>query len=385
MIEKEIIALLKMQLRQSSDREKSLLEQIDRQSAQITRLSYQLEQQSVQLNQQTLQLQQQAADIKSLTATIQSMEKSMQLRESNLQSLMAQNRALRNLMGSKSEKIKVDQKKTTELPQADAVPETDAASETDCGLDKPKQEKPPYNPKDRGNNQAKRKDFFDIETVIEDIYPDDPAFDLKRAKVIGYTDSVLYKFIPGKFIKYISRRYNCLMEEKIYSGKAIEKAPLLNSNYDSSFIAGILQLRFIYSMPVERILDYFAENGFELCKPTAHGLIKKSAFMMERFATVLKKVILEDDYICMDETYYNILTGEKNEQGKGIRKGYIWAALPRHTKLVQFFYENGSRKTEVFTDYVDADYEGAIQSDGLSNYKIIETDAYPDAIFRQAQ
>ena len=170
------------------------------------------------------------------------------------------------------------------------------------------------------------------------------------------------------------------MEEKVYSGKAVEKAPLLNSNYDSSFIAGMLQLRYVYAMPVERILGYFSENGFDLYKPTAHGLIRKTAVMMDRLDVVLKKVILENDYICIDETYYTILTEEKNVHGKGVRKGYIWAALARNTQLVHFFYENGSRKQEVFTDYVQTDYVGAIQSDGLSNYKVIETDMYPDAI-----
>jgi len=32
------------------------------------------------------------------------------------------------------------------------------------------------------------------------------------------------------------------------------------------------------------------------------------------------------------------------------------------------------------TDYVATDYKGAIQSDGFANYKIIESDTYPDAI-----
>jgi hypothetical protein len=346
MSEREIIALLKIQLQESSAREKSLHEQISRLSCQLER---------------------QARDIKDLTATIKSMEESMRLRDSNLQSLKAQNRALGNLMSNKSEKIAVNPQQTKDAPEIGE------------SVEKP-QDKPPFNPKDRGNNNAKRKDFFDIETVIEEIYPNDPACDKDKAKVIGFTDSVLYKFLPGKFIKHISRQYNCLMDEKVYSGKATLKSPLLNSNYDSSFIAGILQLRYVYSMPVERIIRYFTENGFELCKPTAHGLINKAASMMERFESVLKKVILEDDYICMDETYYTILTGEKNGQGKGVRKGYIWAALAKDTNLVQFFYENGSRKAEVFTDYVDTDYRGAIQSDGLSNYKVIESETYPDAI-----
>jgi hypothetical protein len=61
-------------------------------------------------------------------------------------------------------------------------------------------------------------------------------------------------------------------------------------------------------------------------------------------------------------------------------KGYIWAALANHLKLVHFFYENGSRSRKVLTGYLREDYRGAIQSDGLGNYKIIEKEAYPDAI-----
>ena len=53
--------------------------------------------------------------------------------------------------------------------------------------------------------------------------------------------------------------------DKLYQGKT-PKAMLLNSSYDSSFAAGLLQLRYVYSMPVERIVKYFADNGFVLRK-----------------------------------------------------------------------------------------------------------------------
>lgn len=82
----------------------------------------------------------------------------------------------------------------------------------------------------------------------------------------------------------------------------------------------------------------------------------------------------------MDESYYTILTKEKNQLGKGVRKGYIWAALANTSKLIQFFYEDGSRSREVLTNYIGAHYKGAIQSDGLANYKILQTDAYPHTI-----
>lgn len=147
----------------------------------------------------------------------------------------------------------------------------------------------------------------------------------------------------------------------------------MNSNYDASFIAGILQLRYIYSMPVERIIKLFAEHGFEMNKATAHGLIKKAAGLFDLVEDVLKETVLSDNYLSMDESYYTVLTSDTNNQsGKSTAKGYIWAALANHLKLVHFFYENGSRSRKVLTGYLREDYRGAIQSDGLGNYKIIE-------------
>lgn len=331
-----MIALLEEQLKLSAQREKSLLEQLTLQSSQ--------------LHQQSIQIQE-------LIASVRSLEEALLLKNGRIQTLTGKNRGLGKLISNKSEKV------TPEPCQDVAVPVEPSV----------------VNLKDRGNNNAKRKEFFDMETIIEEVYPDDPGFDKEKARVIGYVDSILYECIPAKFIKRIFRQYNCLLNEKVYSAKA-PRAPLLNSNYDGSFIAGMLQLRYIYSMPIERIVKYFAEHGFDMSKSTAHGLIKKSAWMMDRLDKALKKAILEDDYLSMDESYYTVLTKEKNHQGKGVRKGYIWAALGNSKKLVHYFYDNGSRSREVLTNYIGTQYMGAIQSDGLINYKILETDAYPNVI-----
>ncbi len=56
------------------------------------------------------------------------------------------------------------------------------------------------------------------------------------------------------------------LDEETYSAKA-PRTPLLNSNYDGFFIAGMLQLRYIYSMPVERIVKYFADEVFQELLP----------------------------------------------------------------------------------------------------------------------
>ena len=96
----------------------------------------------------------------------------------------------------------------------------------------------------------------------------------------------------------------------VYAG-SLPAVPLLNSNYDASFIAGILQLRYIYSMPVN-VFKLFAEHGFEMNKATAHGLIKKAAGLFDLVEDVLKETVLSDNYLSMDESYYTVLTSDTN-------------------------------------------------------------------------
>lgn len=66
------------------------------------------------------------------------------------------------------------------------------------------------------------------------------------------------------------------MGDQIFEGKA-PISPFLNSNFDSSFLAYLIQQRYVYGMPVERIMKYLNEIGIEIPKATIHGLIEKSA------------------------------------------------------------------------------------------------------------
>jgi hypothetical protein len=133
-------------------------------------------------------------------------------------------------------------------------------------------------------------------------------------------------------------------------------------------------------MPVERINKLFNENGFGLVKGTAHTLIAKTAILLECFDGVLRLAIHADRYIRMDETYHRVINEGKNKKGKATQQEYLWVAMGVNVQLVHFFYENGSREKEVFEDYLDISYQGAVHSDGLVCYKKIETDAYPNAI-----
>lgn len=296
--------------------------------------------------------------VSELQATLQSLTSSFQESKADANRLKNQKRALGKLLENKSEKIN---RKQEEKEEAKNIPE-----------------EPKFDPKSRGNNGVKRKEYFNVETRLHEIYPCDPDFDPLKARIISHTDSIRYSYHPGWFEKHIYRQYNCVQGDNIYNGKS-PKAPLQNSSYDGSFLSGILQLRYIYSLPVERIVKLFNEQGIALCKQTAHGLIAKSAGLLERMYEVLKKSILEDSYLSMDETYYKVLVNEKNESGKKVRKGYLWGMYANHTELIAFIYENGSRSKSI-AEKLLTDYKGALQTDGYAAYADFRKEEYPDII-----
>lgn len=334
MNKEKIIRLLEDQLGFAREQNRQQYELIQKQSEQIEDLTRQ---------------------VKALSRNLESLSKKLLTKETLLEDEKQTKDSLKKLLFNKSEKL--------------------TASEP---LEKPEKEK--LSLKERGNNGSRRKEHFPMEVKLHDIYPEVGGFDHRGKKPLRSEKSIRYEYIPPRFIKHIYQLHYYSHNQSVVYGE-LPSAPLLNSHYDASFFAGILQMRFIYSLPVERIIKLFAENGFELNKSTAHHLVKRAAEQLDYLREVLHGAILEDQYIHMDESYYTILEiAPKSKTGKASTKGCIWAALAHNLQLVQFFYNTGSAARKVLTNYLKPDYRGAIQSDGASNYKILQTEAYPHTI-----
>ncbi|MFR9598771.1 MAG: IS66 family transposase [Rikenellaceae bacterium] len=237
---------------------------------------------------------------------------------------------------------------------------------------------PAPTPKERGNNGAKRKAYNVVELETICVEPDDEAFKTRREEAIFLfsRDVVRYKYIPPRLVKQIYRCHKYRLGDDLYEGKA-PITPLQNSNFDSSIIANIIQQRFVYGLPVERIVKQYNEMGIDMPKATAHGLLTKVGEMLDRLDPVLHQAILSDEYLHFDETYHTII--DKSKEG-GSHKGYFWAALSQRLGLMHIFISEGSRAKRVFTEYLPPSYRGAIQSDGYSSYKVVEGWDYPKAI-----
>ena len=216
-------------------------------------------------------------------------------------------------------------------------------------------------PREKTNYGARRKEHYEVEVEEEDVNPTDPRYDRMKARLVDTHDVVRYVLVPMRFIKKIYHVHVYTQDGIIMEGKA-PVTPLLGSNYDGSFIAGIAQLRYIYSMPVERIVKYFTENGFDMDKGTAHGLLRKTEAVFENLYKAMGLAVREDDYLAGDETYHRVLV--RVPGGKNSKKGYIWVVTAMHTGLVYYFYHDGSRAQDVILNYI-GDYGGTFQSDGF--------------------
>ncbi|MFI3240526.1 MAG: IS66 family transposase [Bacteroidales bacterium] len=313
------------------------------------------------------------AQNKVLMKTIESLQKSLDLQSQTISTLTAEISELKNLLLEKDKNAEKLTSRLNGLSKIALPKKVEKRNYVDKSL---KENTPAPTPKERGNNGAKRKEYHNIEEVIEEVEPSDPEFITAAAKYIFSRDVTRYEYIPQRLIKHIYRCKSYSLNDTVYSGKA-PSTPLLNSNFDSSVIANIIQLRYVYGMPVERIVRYYSEMGFDLPKQTAHGLLTKSSVILDRLAPILKDAILSDSYIHFDETYHIVLD---NSRESGSRKGYIWVVLSSQLKLIHLFYNEGSRSRAVFTSYLPSTYNGAVQCDGYSCYKVLDGWDYRRAI-----
>lgn len=57
---------------------------------------------------------------------------------------------------------------------------------------------------------------FDLETIIDEVFPTDKEFDPELARLMKFRDSICYEYIPGKFIKRVRRQYFYSQDGTVY-------------------------------------------------------------------------------------------------------------------------------------------------------------------------
>lgn len=326
----------------------------------IALLGEQLKVANEQLKTANMQVSALTATVSELTERIKNLEEMLTAKGVALEKQERISKALGNMVsGKKNEQQKTDEEK---------APMTE--EEYKAMLEERKARR-----KARGNNNAKRDEHLDMETVYVDVEPGVSGDMLATLRLLGVRECTRYSMIPPKFLKTIYRIKSYTDGNTVYQGKT-PKCMIQNSSYDASVVAGLMELRYVYSMPVERIIDYYKEHGFTLRKPTAHKLLKSGSKVLKKIYEAIKEAVLQQNYNCLDETYHKVLTEKTSPDDKGSRKAYIWGALAPLIKLFFMWYDDGSRSEEVLFDMFGK-YEGFLQSDAFTGYKKLESDEYP--------
>ena len=200
--------------------------------------------------------------------------------------------------------------------------------------------------KARKNNGARRDMHYELEEEEHVVYPDDPDFDINKARLFTPTPRICvrYECVPMRFIKHVYKIHTYTQDGRLFEGKTPASA-FLNSSNDSSFIAGMIKLRYIQSLPVERIISYFEGYGFTLKKPTAHKLMEKASGLFENLYQCIRRqpwAILIRQLMKPITKYSSRKRTVREKESARDTSGWLWAYSP-YRKLESDAYPHITR------------------------------------------
>jgi len=143
--------------------------------------------------------------------------------------------------------------------------------------------------------------------------------------------------------------------------------PLPRSNAGPSLLAELLMNKYCYHLPFHRQISILKMVGVRLPASTINGWFQGSSDLLRALYLRLKEIILESDYIQVDESTIPVINNEKHKTSKA----YLWMVRSVMDNLVFFHYDKGSRAQRVIVDILK-NYQGAIQTDGYQAYSIYE-------------
>lgn len=290
--------------------------------------------------------------IKELCSTIDILKKRLEQRDEVTQKAMTQNRQLAAMV-----------RNANKQNESKKQPSTDEQEESDKHI------KP-----------VVRRDRTGCGLVVEhvDLYADSNEGDVVEETGLE-EESVRYVHVKG----YVKEIHYHRHKQRINGTLVCPKAPLTpiqNSQYDSSFIAHIVSLRFGYALPIERVVKMINTEGFSLPKTTAFNLLEGAYALLQNMGKALHQTVTSDSYVGMDETYHRLTNCvEPNKHGKRSRKAYIWEMFSHTHNMVCYYFAEGSRSTEAGTEFI-AGFKGIIQSDGYRFYRELDKDQNNDII-----
>lgn len=176
---------------------------------------------------------------------------------------------------------------------------------------------------------------------------------------------------PKYALKNEFQRLQETLEDEAQS-KAIKIAkmpllPLPRSNAGASLLAELLMSKYFFHMPFHRQISLFKLAGVSLPASTVNDWFEGGSDLLRALYYRLKEIVLQSDYIQVDESTVPVINSEKHQAVKA----YLWVVRSVMDKMMFFHYDKGSRAQKVVIELL-RDFKGAVQTDGYEAYSIYE-------------
>jgi transposase len=191
--------------------------------------------------------------------------------------------------------------------------------------------------------------------------------DLSDKVKIGEEVSEYLEEKPGEV--YVVRTVREVYATKKNPDAGVVIAPLppralARFNVGTGMLALIIIRKYVDHLPVFRQLKIYRRSGLELKESTLHGWIKAGADLLVPLYERMVAHLLARSYLQSDDTSFKVL--EERGPHRKTPLGYMWVYQDPAEKLVVFSY-SPRRTKENPVDFLK-DYQGYLQTDGLSHY-----------------
>lgn len=320
-----------------------------------------------------LLIQSQAEQIRQLTEANAKLSEQLTGMQQRMDKLLAQIAWFtRQFYGRKSEKLShLDPAQLslfeTIADEEERLAEIEAAR---AAAEKQIEEQAPARKKERSNRKM-LEGLPVVEVVLE---PEE--LDPDKYKRIGEERTRTLEFEPGKlYVKELVRPKYALRDNAAPTvdgtpGVIIAPLPLLpiyKGLPGASLLAEILLQKYVYHLPFYRQVQQLGHLGVKIPENTISGWFKPACELLKPLYEVLKKEVIDTDYLQVDETTLPVI----NKESHKAKKEYLWMVRAVMKKLVFFYYNDGSRSQQTVGTLLKS-FTGYLQSDGWQAYNVFD-------------
>lgn len=178
---------------------------------------------------------------------------------------------------------------------------------------------------------------------------------------------IRYKYALKKDIQLLQEINPDTVQNKVIKIAPLPLLPLPRANADASLLSELIMNKYMYHLPFYRQIAIFKLQGIKIPASTINDWFIGCSDLLRALYYRLKEIVLQTDYIQIDESTVPVINNEKHRAVKA----YLWVVRAVMENLVFFHYDKGSRAQKVVIELLH-NYQGAVQTDGYDAYSIYE-------------